>query len=132
MRLLDTERFIDKVIIVFQIKFLKLLGLMPQLEFCVNCDTKLTGSMSADFSLKSAGLICNRCSDATLQSFAISNGAVASMRVLAKTQPHGLGRISISSRLREEISNLLNRFIDYQLGEHLKSARFIRAVGAVS
>lgn len=128
--LLDSERFIDKVIMIFQIKFLKYLGLMPQLKFCVNCSNKLSKDINIHFSTRFAGLLCDKCFEADIQSFAISKGTAASMRILAKTQLSDLSRISVSKRLREEISELLNRFIDYQLGEHLKSSRFIKAVAS--
>ncbi len=128
LRLLDSERFIDKVITIFQLQFLKLLGIMPQLEFCVNCGKKLSDFTGVTFSVKSAGLLCNKCCGCDVQSFATSKGAAASMMALAKTPISNLARISISSKMREEISDLLNKFIDYQLGEHLKSARFIKAI----
>ncbi len=129
LTLLNSERFIDKVVMIFQINFLKLLGLMPQLESCVNCGKKL--SSDTHFSTRIGGLLCDRCFDADIQSSVISKGAAASMRLLAKTPLLNLSRISISKKLREEISELLNRFIDYQLGEHLKSARFLKAVSSV-
>ncbi len=132
LRLLDSERFIDKVIMIFQIRFLKYIGLMPQLEFCVNCGNKLSQNSNVHFSVRFAGLLCDKCFGADIQSFAISKGAAASIRVLAKTHVSGLSRISIGKKLRGEISELLNRFTDYQLGEHLKSARFIKAVEATA
>ncbi len=129
LTLLNSERFIDKAVMFFQIKFLKLLGIMPQLESCVNCGKKL--SFDTHFSTRFGGLLCNRCFGADIQSSVISKGAAASMRLLAKTPLLNLSRISISKKLREEISEIFNRFIDYQLGEHLKSARFIKSVVSV-
>lgn len=127
LKLLNSERFIDKVIIAFQIKFLHLLGLMPQLERCVNC----SGNLSKDvhFSTRFGGLLCNKCISADVQSFAVSNGAAASVKLLDKTPLLSLSRVSISQELRKEISQLLEKFIDYQLGEHLKSTRFIKTAG---
>ncbi|MFH0732012.1 MAG: DNA repair protein RecO [Candidatus Omnitrophota bacterium] len=127
LKSLNSEHFIDKVVMAFQINFLKLLGLMPQLEACVNCESPLM--RQGNFSVRFGGLLCGKCLGADVQSFAVSDGAVASMRMLAKTQTPNLSRISISRDLRKQISELLERFIDYQLGEHLKSARFIKAVG---
>ena len=128
LRLLDSERFIDKVIMIFQIRFLKYIGLMPQLEFCVNCSNKLSQNTDIHFSVRFSGLLCDKCFGADIQSFAVSKGAAASIRMLEKTPLTGLSRISISRKLRDEISGLLNRFTDYQLGEHLKSTRFIKAI----
>lgn len=126
LKLFDSERFIDKVVMLFQIKLLQFLGLMPQLEFCVNCDKRPASEMH--FSIRFGGLLCDKCFGADIQSFFLSKGTAASMRLLAKTPLLSLSRISISKKLREEISQLLGRFIDYQLGEHLKSARFIKSV----
>lgn len=126
LRLLNGEHFVDKVIIIFQIKFLKLQGFMPQIELCVNCDGKL--SEEVNFSVRLGGLLCKNCFGADIQSFGVSKGAVASMKILEKMKTEGLSRISITKKLRDEISELLNRFINYQLGEHLKSASFIKSI----
>jgi len=128
LKLLNAEHFVDKIIIVFQVKFLKYLGLMPQLEFCVNCGDKLSEEVAAHFSVRFAGLLCAKCIGADVQSFALTKGAAASVKRLAKIPFANLARISISKKLREEITRLLDRFIDYELGEHLRSARFIKGV----
>jgi DNA repair protein RecO (recombination protein O) len=126
--LLDSAHFLDKTVMVFQIQFLKLLGLMPQLEYCVNCDKKLAKDTDVNFSVRFSGILCDKCFGADIQSFSISRGTAASMKMLARTPLNSLSRISISKNLRDEIAMLINRFIDYQLGEHLKSSRFIKTV----
>ncbi|MBN1405789.1 MAG: DNA repair protein RecO [Candidatus Omnitrophica bacterium] len=123
---LNTGQYVDKAIIAFQIKFLEYQGYMPQLESCVNCGGKLP--QDARFSVRLGGLLCAKCFSADIQSFGATQGAVFSMKKLVQTQFSDMPRISIGEKLRDEIAILLDRFILYQTGEHLKTKRFIQNV----
>lgn len=46
----------------FELHLLQLLGLMPELDFCVNCRTALTDSNVSRFDYEEGGIVCADCS----------------------------------------------------------------------
>ncbi|MDD4784746.1 MAG: DNA repair protein RecO C-terminal domain-containing protein [Candidatus Pacebacteria bacterium] len=45
----------------FLAKFLKVLGLTPNLKYCINCQTKIANEHSVFFDKTRGGFTCNKC-----------------------------------------------------------------------
>ncbi len=58
----ETEKDLDLVFSVFQIRLLAILGFLPQVDRCVNCDEPMVEEMEEFyFSLKDDGVKCSAC-----------------------------------------------------------------------
>jgi len=120
------ERFIDRQIIVFRLKLLEYSGFLPQLESCVNCSKAV--SKDARFSVRMSGLLCSDCEGLDAQALRLSKGAVATVNMIRRHNIDQLGRSNINTGISKELEMLLERFIAYHLGEHLKTQEFIKQV----
>ena len=121
---IEAAKFIDKAIILFRLKLLEYEGLLPQLDECVCCAKKI--SRENYFSIRLAGIICDRCRESDLQAMQISKGTIASINMIRKQGLTQLGRATIVRGIAEELQRLLDRFISYHLGEHLRTYDFIK------
>jgi len=117
-------KYLDRVIIFFQLKLLVCLGFFPQTDNCTHCSAPI--GTSPYFSARLASLLCERCHCADMQAMALSRGAVASINKIRNQGLEQLGRFSITKDITKELKALFDSFITYHLGEHLKSYSFIR------
>ena len=120
------KRFIDRAIIYFQLKLLEYVGYLPELKECANCSSKLIKDNY--FSVRVAGLLCGNCRDVDIQAIPLSRGAISSINMLRKQSIDQLGKLNITASISKELSRMLERFIAYHLGEHLKTHDFINKV----
>ncbi len=122
------ERFIDRAIIIFQIKLLEDSGFLPQFEYCLNCSEKIV--KDACFSLRLSGLLCAKCRDTDLQASPISCGAFSSVNMILRQKRERLNSLMIANSISTELNSLLEKLIAYHLGEHLNTTDFIRQLTA--
>ena len=122
------ERFIDRAIIIFQLKLLQYSGFLPQMEACANCSKPIL--KDGHFSIRLGGLLCANCRGTDIQAMPFSKGAVATINMLRKQQISQVGRSTITIAIIKELHRLLERFILYHLGEHLRTREFIRQAQA--
>ena len=123
---LSTERFINRAIIIFQLKLLENSGLLPQFEECLNCSGKIV--KDACFSLRLSGLLCAKCRDTDLQASPISRGAVSSINMIVRQKRERLNSLMVANSISTELNRLLERLIAYHLGEHLNTTDFMRQI----
>ena len=117
------NQYIDKAIIKFQLKLLEYAGLLPQLDTCVSCDS--VALKDAYFSVRMSGLLCRDCRESDIQASPLSKGATVSIDMIRKQNIHSLGRVTITNNIEQELKKILERFIAYHLGEHLKTLAFV-------
>ena len=122
----SNERFIDRAIIIFQLKLLESSGLLPHFETCLNCSGKIV--KDACFSLRLSGLLCERCRNVDMQASPISRGAISSVNMIIRQKRERLHSLMIANSISTELSSLLGKLIAYHLGEHLKTTDFIRQI----
>lgn len=109
----ETDKNLDLVLSIFEIRLLAILGFVPQISECVNCGTKMTEDMKEFyFSIKDDGVKCGSCQkqdkgtiklnltsfsalvyvlscDAKkLFSFEIPNESIEELRLLSKIYTH--------------------------------------------
>lgn len=118
------EKFIDKAIIIFQLKLLEYSGFLPQLEVCANCSKPIL--KDTHFSIRLAGLLCANCYGTDIQAIPFSKGAVATINMFRKQNVSQLSRSTITNLISKELNRLLDRFIIYHLGENLRTQEFIK------
>lgn len=118
------EKFVDRAVIIFQLKLLAYSGFLPQLEVCVNCSKPIL--KDAHFSVRLGGLLCANCCGTDLQALPFSKGAVATINMIRKQNISQLSRSTITNLISKELNRLLDRFIIYHLGENLNTREFIK------
>lgn len=123
---LASERYIDRIVRIFEIKLLAASGLMPDVSRCINCDKKIDSNCF--FSIKLQGALCNDCKHQDALAVEISKGTIASIIQIQKTGLNMISRIRITEEIRHQLKKILTKFIDFQLGKKLKSVEFIEKV----
>lgn len=120
---LAESRDINQLVFNFQIKILLYSGFKPHLDTCLKCRRKITGR--ARFSLHDGGLVCGSCPAADTTVHFVSQGAVASILHVERSEwPAGL-RLKMTEPIKKELKYVLNNFLVYHLGRRLKSAKYV-------
>jgi len=117
---------------IFEIKLLSLLGFMPRLKRCVECDSELGRSGSLRFSLSLGGILCGSClakSKNTLHDTRpILAGTINFISHIDSGPFDKIKNIKVSRRVGAEVEALLKSFIGYHLDIRLKTRDFIEKV----
>jgi DNA repair protein RecO (recombination protein O) len=121
---LQAERFPERSMIIFQMMLLDYTGFLPQLENCIECSRKI--DTQGVFSVRLSGLLCQGCLSADSQVIALSKGAIASMNMIRKQKLGKLSSAMITGSLVGELGGMLEGFISYHLGEHLKTSAMLK------
>jgi DNA repair protein RecO (recombination protein O) len=126
---LRVERFPERAMIIFQIMLLEYTGFLPQLENCVECSRKI--DTQCVFSIRLSGILCQGCLGADSQAIALSKGAISSINMIRKQKTEKLSSTMITGSLISELNTMLDRFISYHLGEHLKTSTMLKEIKAL-
>ncbi|MEA3328178.1 MAG: DNA repair protein RecO [Candidatus Omnitrophota bacterium] len=117
---------IKKVVHIFEIKLLELLGLMPVLGQCVYCNSSLKEKVR--FSPALGGLLCKQCFLKDTKAIDILKGTIASLGYLSKVSLEQAIRLKLTWKVEENLSRILKAFLDFHLDRPLKSVEFLRKI----
>ncbi len=111
------------IIRAYEIKSLKHLGIMPQLNECVRCGNKETGVY---FSIEEGGLLCNECYGNNTLIFNLNHDTIEVMRYIINNSIKKLEKVSIDDKILDLLNKLMKRYLEYHLGlNNMKSMDFI-------
>ena len=110
----------------FEIKLLAHGGFMPELRLCIVCRRPLTERVSPRFDR--GGFVCEACPSPSA-SWRLSKGTVASLGYLAESDLSRLSRVHLSPEDRDQIEQLLEKFLEFYLEEKPRSRAFLQKVG---
>lgn len=110
----------------FVIKFLSYLGYEPVLDRCVKCQKNITNIAAEEklkFSFSRGGVICKLCffSEGGVQD--VSYAAIRFLYFLLKSNQRD--EVNVSTKVKDEVNNLLDLYTYYLLGKDLRSKRFL-------
>ncbi len=111
---------------IFEIKLLGLLGLMPNMQECVNCGDD-SGS-NPRFSLRHGGLICKKCLDSDKMAVSILPGTVKYMDHVRSSPFERAAMVKVAAEVGKELERLLRRYLDYHIERRLKTIEFIKEI----
>lgn len=114
---------VDKVLRIFIIKFLKIIGFRPRLDGCIICNSLISGI--AYFNVQRGGLLCPRCAPAAGSSTDVLKGTIASMIHMEESSWQQALRLGLTGRIKEELHTLINSFIEFHLQIKPKSREFL-------
>jgi len=114
------------VLAYYQWRLLHHVGLMGQMEACVECGQGMTGRAKRSagrvcFSSEQGGLLCADCEPSAAEKYVLDGPALAGLAALAATQAGK--RVSLPERQADALNRLLAYHVSHQLGKQLKMAR---------
>ncbi|HVP57862.1 MAG TPA: DNA repair protein RecO [bacterium] len=119
---------LEIVLSSYQLKMLHLIGYGPELAKCVRCSRAVDDRVW--FGLLSGGILCPMCKDKDLHAVAMSEGALAVMRLCESEPLDKLRRAYPADGVTREVADILNSFVRVQLGERpgVKSLDFLERI----
>ena len=108
---------------LFEMKMLTVLGITPHMQNCVLC-SESEGTFS--FSIKNAGIICQRCIPKDPTVLRVSDKTIKLLRLFYYFDLSRLGNISVSEETKKEIAKVMELYMDEYAGIQLKTRRFLK------
>jgi len=117
--------------LIFQVRFLRLAGFLPDFRHCSRCrrqvDTLRSGFF--DFDVGTGSLVCPACRPAGAEGrYSLSRGGIMQLLWIAETDLPRVARMRFAPRQLGEATELLETFIPYHLGRIPRSLKFLRQV----
>lgn len=116
----------------FELNFLRLIGIEPQLERCVGCDSIMTAGNELRFSPREGGILCPTCQQSRTDALFLSVGAYQVMRWLATADITRLSVLQMPKTVEAEVEEMLRSFIYFHLQRPLKSLEFLYTIRGTS
>lgn len=120
-RLCQPDASPQAVLAYFQWRVLKHVGLLGQMDACVNCGRKI-GTKEVYFSSSLGGLLCRDCASAVVEKYAVSPACLSGLAALAAAEAGK--RPSLPDKQARAVNALLVYHIQYQTGKMIKAAKF--------
>lgn len=116
--------------ILFQIRFMIMSGLRPNLIHCSICrieieDVKKSRIM---FDLAKGGLVCERCTSGSSGQIYLSKGTIRQLLWVEKEDLKTAKRIRFTPQAIKESLEFLEAFVPYHMGKKLRSLTFLRQI----
>ena len=128
---LDLERISEEALsIIFQMRFLTIAGLGPNLRFCRICrvETDHMGETSVGFDLEKGGLVCKKCASGAFRKRYLSKGMIKQLQWIESGDLNRASRIRFNHQALREGLDFLEAFVPYHLGKEPRSLTFLRQI----
>ena len=118
------------VSLIFQMRFMAMSGLGPNLSRCLGCNKTLEemGPSPWFFVLPKGGIACSRCSCGGDKAIRLSKGTVKQLVWAAAGDLDKAGRIRFCSRAVTEGIQFMETFVPYYLGKTPRSLKFLQQI----
>ncbi|MDM8516159.1 DNA repair protein RecO [Desulfobacterales bacterium HSG16] len=131
LKRLDEGQPPEYLSILFQIRFLAMLGFCPNLIYCNICgkDMHQMNGHYVSFDLMAGGLICRSCKTGTQMQHRLSKGSVKQLLWLVQSADLSQAeRVKFSAAASKEGLDFLETFVPWHLGKKIKSLSFLRQI----
>lgn len=128
---LDLEQIPSRALsIQFQIRFMAMSGLCPDLNRCGICKIKLEKMKKnkVAFDLKKGGLVCESCITGSSRQISLSKGTIKQLLWIKSGDLDKVSRIKFSSQALREGLEFMEMFVPYHLGKEPRSLKFLRQI----
>lgn len=114
--------------ILFQMRFLSLIGIQPNLEKCLRCRTSLSRVQGTHlhFVLEMGGVICSRCAHTSRSNLNLSKGCAKQLQWVQKGTLSQATRVRFSPSAIKEGQRLLEAFVPFHLGHAPQSLQVLQ------
>jgi DNA repair protein RecO (recombination protein O) len=116
--------------ILFQMKFLTMSGLCPNLAHCSVCKIDIDNMKDREFlfDMQLGGIVCNRCASGFSNKLYLSKGTIKQLLWIENKDLERASRIRFAPRTLKEGLDFLEAFVPYHLGKELRSLEFLRQI----
>ena len=116
--------------ILFQMKFITLSGLAPNLGQCSIChiEVEKIKETRVQFDFAKGGILCDGCASKTLRKTFLSKGIIKQLLWIEKGDLVKAVRVRFSSDALKEGSEFLETFVPYHLGKEPRSLKFLQQI----
>ena len=116
--------------ILFQIRFMTIAGMDPDLTRCIICRAELEKmkKTTIKFDLSRGGIICDGCASGALHKICLSKGTIKHLSWIQRGDLARAGRIKFAPRSLAESLEFLESFVPYHLGKEPRSLGFLRQI----
>ena len=129
LRELDSCRISEAALsILFQVKFMTISGLAPNLRQCSVCriEVERIKETRVKFDFAKGGILCDGCTSKTWQNTFLSKGIIKQLLWIEKGDLVKAVRIRFTSDALRKGLEFLETFVPYHLGREPKSLKFLR------
>ncbi len=129
LKALDSKEISDTLLsLAFQIKFLSISGLTPNLDGCIQCEQPIDQATSPYFlfDARKGGLVCRKCAHRIPSGLPLSKGTIKLLAWLTRNTISHIQRIRYSPASIEEGQAFLETLIPSHLGKKPKSLTFLQ------
>ncbi len=127
LSLIESEEISERLLRIFEIRLLSLLGYRPELECCALCKQKVRED-SFSFSLRRGRIICPECREKEEGLLPLSAGTAQTLIKTLEMDLDKLSRLVFSQKALDESREILPKFISYQINKDLKSLKFLEEI----
>ncbi|OOB76808.1 MAG: DNA repair protein RecO [Epulopiscium sp. Nuni2H_MBin003] len=106
---------------VFELVALKYLGLMPNLEYCVECNKPVDNKYN--FSIESGGYVCENCKQVYIK---ISEDTFIAMKYMLQSPLNKLFHFKASDKVIREFNKVIEQYTIYYIEKKFTTANFIK------
>jgi len=128
---LDLDRRPEAALsILFQLRFLTMSGLGPNLGHCCICRNEIDqiDEDSFAFDLKKGGLVCSGCAPVTQPKIFLSKGTIKQLQWVNRGDLNKAVRIRFTSQALIQGLAFLEAFVPYHIEKELRSLTFLRQI----
>ena len=116
--------------LMFQMRFLDIAGICPNLHYCCVCKRELDnpGHPVSGFDLPRGGVRCHDCGEQDENHVCLSRGTIKQLQWLAQGDLQRVGRLRFSAQAIQEAQQFLETFVPFHLGKEPRSLKFLRRI----
>lgn len=130
LKLLETRtKKYETLSIAYEVKLIKELGVMPELEKCVECGSRENLTF---FDVKNGGVICQKCAQKKMinleeaLNYNIEISIITILKYFLKNSLHSLANLALEDEKLEKVKKIINEYEKYHLDiGKLKSEEFL-------
>lgn len=131
LELLDADTVSpDYASIRFQMRFLAISGMLPEMTRCLGCGTELDRCFGTqvNFDIREGGIFCGNCSGKNKNTIHLTKGMIKELIWIHKGDPYLAKRLRISAHTIQACHALLERFVPDQLSRPPRSLDFLHKI----
>ncbi|MHB8064273.1 MAG: DNA repair protein RecO, partial [Ruminiclostridium sp.] len=119
-----TDRPIELITRVFELRFMALLGYEPHVINCMNCNKTDTEKMY--FDLDNSGLVCSECVNPKGRVIPLLAGTTKALKYIMCISPQKLYNFTLSEDSVKELGIISKRYIKEHLGKEYNKLDYLK------
>lgn len=119
-----TDRPLELITRVFEIRMMSLLGYEPQVNCCIGCNGKDDENLYFDFD--NSGFVCSKCVNRNGRVMSLLPGTVKALKYITRISPQRLFSFSLSDQAIKELGIFSKRYMKEHLGKEYNKLDYLK------